>query len=76
MNNQKEASVKIRSQSDGTKLKPFILFKGTKRESKALNDEFKTRCVVAFSSNGWMNTELTLEYTEKILGSFSFGKKI
>ena len=68
-------SVCLTAKADGTKLKPFIVFKGAKRESKALNDEFKTRCVVASSSNGWMNTELTLEYTKKVLGSFSFGKR-
>ena len=31
--------------------------------------------MVASSSNDWMNTELTLEYTKKVLGSFFFGKR-
>ena len=44
---------------DGTKLNPFIVFGGAKRESKALNDEFKARCCVASSANAWMNEELT-----------------
>jgi hypothetical protein len=51
------------------------VFKGAKRESKSLNDEFKARCVIATSSNGWMNTDLTIECTRKILGSFSFGRR-
>ena len=35
--------------ADGTKLKPMIVFGSAKRESKALNEEFKSRCVVASS---------------------------
>ena len=38
----------------------MIVFGGAKRESKALSEEFKSRCVVASSKNAWMNEELTL----------------
>ena len=37
-------SVCLTEKTDGTKLKPFIVFKGTKRESKALHDEFRRQC--------------------------------
>lgn len=37
---------------DGTKLKPFIVFAGAKRESKSLHKEFKAGCSVASSMNG------------------------
>ena len=39
----------LSAKADGTKLKPMIVFGGAKRESKALNEEFKCRCVVASS---------------------------
>ena len=39
-------SVCLAEKADGTKLKPLIVFRGTKRESKALDEEFKVRYVV------------------------------
>ena len=54
----------------------MIVFGGAKRESKALNEEFKSRCVVASSKNAWMNEELTLVWAEKVLGKFSFGRRL
>ena len=67
-------SVCLSAKADGTKLKPMIVFGGAKRESKALNEEFKSRCVVASSKNAWMNEELTLVWAEKVFGKFSFGR--
>ena len=64
------------AKADGSKLKPFIIFKGAKREAVRLNNEFRGRCVVASSPDGWMNTELTLQFNMNILGSFSFGKRL
>ena len=69
-------SVCLSAKADGTKLKPMIVFGGAKRESKALNGEFKSRCVVASSKNAWMNEELTLVWAEKVLGKFSFGRRL
>ena len=68
-------SVCLTSKADGSKLKPFIVFKNVKRETKTLNDEFKTRCVIVTSSIVWMNNGLTTECTKKVLGTFSFGKR-
>ena len=53
-------SVCLAARGDGTKLKPFIVFAGAKRESKALHEEYKRQCSVASSTNCWMNKELTL----------------
>ena len=69
-------SVCLTAKADGTKMKPFIVFKGAKREVAKLNDEFRGRCLVASSENGWMNTPLTMEWIQKILGSFSFNKHL
>ena len=60
----------LSAKADGTKIKPIIVFGGAKRESKALNEEFKSRCVVASSKNAWMNEELTLVWAEKFLENF------
>ena len=47
------------------KLKPFIVFPGAKRETKQLN-EFKNKCYVASSVNGWMNEDLTRDGARSI----------
>ena len=57
-------------------MKPFIVFRGAKRESKLLDEEFKNRCVVASSHNAWMNEELTLVWVNRVLGSFSFNRRL
>ncbi len=71
-----KVSVCLTAKADGTKLKPFIVFPGAKRESKLLNEEFKAKCVVASSHNGWMNEELTLNWVRNVLGKFSFTRRI
>lgn len=69
-------SVCLTMKADGTKMKPFIVFIGAKREAKALDEEFKRHCRVASTANGWMNEELTLRYIEEILGRFAFGRRL
>ena len=61
-------TVSLAAKADGTKLKPSILFRSAKRESKLLDEEFKNRCVVASSHNAWMNEELTLVWVNRVLG--------
>ena len=63
------------AKADGIKLKPFIVFKKAKRETKTLNSEIKTRCVIVTSSSRWMNNDLRIEYAKKALETFSFGKR-
>ena len=74
-------TVCLSARADGTKLKPYIVFRGAKREVKRLNEDFKHKCVIATSANAWMNEELTLK-EEDIAGwegegtaSFQVGKK-
>ena len=42
-------SVCLTAMEDRTKLKPFIVFLGAKRETKQLNEEFKNKCYEASS---------------------------
>ena len=69
-------SVCLTGKADRTRLKPFIVFKGAKRESKALHNEFNRKCSVASSANGWMNEDLTLRWCNEILSQFSFRKRL
>ena len=52
-------SVCFAAKGDRTRLKPFVVFRAVKRESKSLDEEFKSRCVVKSSGNTWMNEEQT-----------------
>ena len=64
------------AKGDGTKLKPFVVFRGAKREVAALNNDFKNKFIVATSTNAWMNEELTLKWIQQVLGTFSFGRRL
>ena len=48
----------LAAKADGTRLLPMIVFKGEKRETAAMDKEFKNG-VIASSAKTWMNTELT-----------------
>ena len=69
-------SVCSAAKSDGTKLKPFVVFRAVKRESKSLDKEFKSRCVVKSSGNAWMNEELTTILVKRVLGAFLFNMRL
>ena len=59
-----KVTVCLAAAADGTKKKPFFVFKGGKREVRRLNEEFKGKCSVATS--GWMDEELTERYCRKV----------
>ena len=69
-------TVSLTAAADGRKLKPMIVLKGANRESILLNQEFKGRCFIASSANGWMNEDLTLNFVKNVVGSFAFGKRL
>ena len=73
---KRAVSVCLSAKADGTKLPPMVVFKAAKREPKALNKEFKNRCVIASSVNGWMDTSLTKVYINSALGSFAFKRRM
>ena len=55
-------TVCLTATADGGKRKPFFVFKGAKRDVKRLNEEYRSKCIVASSDNGWMNEALTEQY--------------
>uniref|UniRef100_A0A8C6KRG3 HTH CENPB-type domain-containing protein n=1 Tax=Nothobranchius furzeri TaxID=105023 RepID=A0A8C6KRG3_NOTFU len=64
-------TVALAAKADGSKLKPFIVFRGAVREVKAMQQEI-TRAVIATSANGWMNDDLTSAWLKTVVGKFSF----
>lgn len=67
-------TVTLAAKGDGTKLKPYITFKKAIREVRKM--ESMTDAIVTSSQNGWMNEELTLEWLSKVVGKFSFSKRM
>ncbi|KAL2102513.1 hypothetical protein ACEWY4_001681 [Coilia grayii] len=66
-------TVVLAAKADGSKLKPFVVFKGGVREVKAMQS---IGGVVASSKNGWMNDDLTAEWLQKVVGKFNFGPRL
>ena len=64
------------AKADGTLLKPMIVFKGEVRECKVLHQDFQTQAVIASYPNGWMNTELILQWFKKVIEAFSFKQRL
>ena len=51
-------SVCLAAKADGTKLKPFVIFRAANGESKSLDKELKSCCVVKISTNTSINEKL------------------
>jgi hypothetical protein len=73
-------SVCLTAKADGTKLKPFIVFKekGANRDIEAMKKEpeFKNKCVLATSSNAWMAAETPTQYVNEVIGSLSLRRRL
>ena len=68
-------TVVLTARANGTKMKPFVVYKGKgTRLMKEL--ERIPGIIVRFSSNGWMNDVLTIEYLRSVIGALSFGKRL
>ncbi|KAG7269084.1 hypothetical protein CRUP_002942 [Coryphaenoides rupestris] len=68
-------TVVLAAKADGTKLKPYIVFKGAKRDVKAMQQQVP-RAVIATSVNGWMNDTLTTHWLLNVVGKFSFTPRV
>ena len=64
----------LTAKADGTKLKPFVVFKG--KDTQLIKSLEKIRRIVRFSKNGRMNDALTVEYLNSLIGPFSFYKRL
>ena len=63
--------------ANGHKLKPFIVFKGGKRDVKRMNEDrqLSGKCVICTSANGWVNESLTEESIQYVVGRLSFAPR-
>ncbi|KAG7255433.1 hypothetical protein CRUP_038017 [Coryphaenoides rupestris] len=68
-------TVVLAAKADGTKLKPYIVFKGAKRDVKAMQQQVP-RAVIATSVNGWMNDTLATHWLLNVVGKFSFTPRV
>ena len=68
-------TVVLTARANGMKMKPFVVFKG---KGTRLRKELEQipGIVVRFSSNGWMNDTLTIDYLSSIVGAVSFNKRL
>lgn len=70
-------TVTLTAAGDGTKLKPYVVFKGGVRKVKELQQKKGlSGNVVTTSVNGWMNEELTKDYLQRVIGKLSFKRRI
>jgi transposase-like protein len=66
-------TVVLAAMADGTKLKPFVIFKGV-RAIPELNQI--QGVVVALSRNGWMNEQLTKDWVNRVWGRLAFSRRL
>ena len=49
---KEKVTVCLAAKADGTKLKPFFVFTGGKRDCAELNDQFRDKCIIKSNVNG------------------------
>ena len=71
-------TVCLAAKVNGHKLKPFIVFKGRKRDVDRMNGDrqLSGKCVICTSANGWMNESLTEEWIQYVVGRLSFAPRL
>ena len=68
-------AVILTARADGTKLKPYVVFKG-KGTRLMKNLQNVPGVIVRFSKNGWMNDELTIDYLHSVIGQLAFRQRL
>ncbi|XP_044043446.1 uncharacterized protein LOC122871912 [Siniperca chuatsi] len=63
-------TVVLAAKADGTKLKPYIVFRGAAGEAKAPQQQISS-AVISTSVNGWMNDALTADWLQSVVGKFN-----
>ena len=60
-------TVGLAAKGDVTKLKPYIVYIGGKRDVEKLKKEYGNKCIIASSAGGLVDTDLALSWTNTIL---------
>lgn len=63
-------TVVLAAKADGTKLKPYIVFRGGAVEAMAMQQHV-SGAVISSSVNGWMNDALTADWLQSVVGKFN-----
>ena len=66
-------TVCLSAKANGTKLTPFIVFKGVRRD-KQLDQVDGVVCVL--SRNGWMSEDLTIMWLKQVWGRLAFSRRL
>ena len=73
---KQNVTVALTASADGNKRLPFIVFKG---KGKTAEDKVllaRRDIKVAFSDNGWFNTDLTVDWLKQVIGTIAFSKRL
>ena len=73
---KQNVTVALTAAADGTKRLPFVVFKGKGRTSEDKLLLARRDIQVAFSDNGWFNTDLTVDWLKRVVGAIAFGKRL
>nr|XP_046273128.1 zinc finger and SCAN domain-containing protein 12-like isoform X3 [Scatophagus argus] len=68
-------TVVLAAKADGTKLKPFVVFRGAADEVKVMQQEISS-AVVTSSVNGWMNDALTADWLQSVVGKLNLTPRL
>lgn len=71
--NKGRFTVILAAMADGRKLKPYVVFKGVQPVAALMAIP---GVVVAFSKNGWMNEDLTIDWVTKVWGALNFQRRL
>lgn len=66
-------TVVLAAMADGRPLKPYVVFKGVRPISELSK---VSGVVVAYSRNGWMNEDLTLDWIQRVWGGLAFSRRL
>ena len=71
-----KVTVTLAAKANGDKLKPYIAFRGHKRQVQNLKKYplIKNRCYLEPTINGWVSENAIIDWAENVLKSVTFGK--
>jgi hypothetical protein len=72
-NEKARITVVLAAKANGTKLPPYLVFKGKRMDKELLNVK---GVICAMSSNGWINEELTLDWLTRAWGTLTFKRRL
>jgi hypothetical protein len=68
-------TVLLCARADGFKCKPYVLL-DRKRPIPSLDKEFSSKLVLEYAGRIWMDDDLTKKFLNRVLGGFSFKKRL